>query len=76
MAGSIITDAWERSRILYQTRYAKFCRQYKKNPADREVQGHMLEASYVLISVFGLTGNQVVEIEKNNGLTNRDIEKD
>lgn len=76
MAGGIITDAWEKSRIFYQFRYAKFCRQYKENPADKDVQGHMHEASYVLISVFGLTGKQVDEIEKNYGLTNRDIEEE
>lgn len=34
----------------------------------------LIEMSYVLISVFGLTSKQVEEIEKNDGLTNKDLE--
>lgn len=36
----------------------------------------LLEMSYVLILVFGLTDKQVKEIERNDGLTDADIEAD
>jgi hypothetical protein len=36
--------------------------------------GALLEMSYVLIEVFGLTDKQVQEIERNDGLTNADLE--
>lgn len=34
----------------------------------------LLKMSYVLIEVFGLTDKQVQEIERNDGLTNADLE--
>lgn len=37
--------------------------------------GALLEMSYVLIEVFGLTDKQVQEIERNDGLTNADLKK-
>lgn len=33
----------------------------------------MLEMSYVLISVFGLTPYQVDQVERNGGLTDEDV---
>lgn len=35
-----------------------------------------MEMSYVLIEVFGLTGKQVEEVERNNGFTDEDMEVD
>lgn len=37
-------------------------------------QFSLMEMSYVLIEVFGLTSKQVEEVEKNGGLTDADIE--
>ena len=71
----MIVEAWNKQKILYQLRYSEFYRKYQLDPENREVVGHLHEASYVLINIFGLTGKQVEEIEKNKGLTNRDIEE-
>ena len=52
-------------------------RMYKKVKDDEfntDNHGALLEMSYVLIEVFGLTDKQVQEIERNNGLTNADLE--
>lgn len=38
------------------------------------VQEEWEKMSYVLIEVFGLTDKQVQEIERNDGLTNVDLE--
>lgn len=76
MVNSNIVDAWNKARIVYQLRYAKFCRRYRENPDDKDNLGHLHEASWVLISVFGLTDKQVDEVEKNDGLTNKEIEED
>lgn len=32
--------------------------------------------SWVLIGIFGLTGKQVDEVERNNGFTNADINRE
>ena len=70
-----IVEAWNKQRMDYQMRYASFVRKYMKNPNDKNNQGHMLECSYVLIGVFGLTSEQVNEIERNDGFTNADLEE-
>lgn len=70
-----VQEEWQNMRIVYQMRYAKYCEKYKKSKnTDKECLGHLLECSYVLISVFGLTDRQINEIEMNYGLTNKDIE--
>ena len=68
-----VQEEWEKMRIAYQCRYAKM---YKKAKDEFNTDNHgmLIEMCYVLISVFGLTSKQVEEIEKNDGLTNKDLE--
>lgn len=70
-----VQEEWEKMRIAYQIRYAKMCKKIKKNEFNISNHGVLLEMSYVLIEVFGLTDKQVQEIERNNGLTNADIKQ-
>ncbi len=68
-----IIEAWENSRMSYQQRYVRFFSKFSETGRDED-KGHMLEASYVLISIFGLSVQQIQELEHNNsGLTNADI---
>ena len=76
---SEIKDAWEKARLAYQKRYAKDCEELKES-LERDTEfykgqhkGALLEMSWVLIGIFGLTGKQVDEVERNNGFTNADI---
>ena len=61
-------------RSLYQSRYARMCKKAEENKSNADYHGAMSEMSYVLINVFGLTNKLVLEVEKNGGLTNADIE--
>lgn len=72
---SNIKDIWEKERIAYQFRYARACKRFKETNSESD-RGAMLEMSYVLHTVFGLSDKQVDEVEKNNGLTNKDIYED
>lgn len=67
-------NAWENMRIAYQIRYARMCKKVKENEFNTDNHGSLMEMSYVLIEVFGLTSKQVEEVEKNGGLTDVDIE--
>ena len=49
------------------------CKKVKENEFNTDNHGVLLEMSYVLITVFGLTDKQVLEVERNNGFTNVDI---
>ena len=67
-----VFKAWNKMRLKYQYRYA---RQYKRavqylNSKNDYV---LCEMSFVLINVFGLTSKQILEIEKNGGMTNDDL---
>lgn len=73
-----IVKTWYDSRLKYQQRYASYCKQYKESgEQNKEVLGHLLECSYVLISVFGLTSKEVDELEQHDfcGLTAKDFEE-
>ena len=61
-----IFRVFNKMRLKYQLRYA---RQY----ATSNNNDVLNEMSFVLINVFGLTSRQVIEIERNGGLTNDDI---
>lgn len=61
-------------RIVYQIRYARMYKKVKENEINTDNHGALLEMSYVLIEVFGLTDKQVQEVERNDGLTNADLE--
>lgn len=61
-------------RIAYQIRYARMYKKVKENEINTDNHGALLEMSYVLIEVFGLTDKQVQEVERNDGLTNVDLE--
>ena len=52
------------------------CRKVKDGEFNTDNHGAMLEMSYVLHEVFGLTDNQVDEVERYGGLTEADIESD
>ena len=69
-----VQEEWEKMRIAYQIRYARMCKKVKENKINTDNHGALLEMSYVLITVFGLTDKQVQEIERNDGLTNADLE--
>lgn len=61
-------------RIVYRIRYARMYKKVKENEINTDNHGALLEMSYVLIEVFGLTDKQVQEVERNDGLTNADLE--
>lgn len=69
-----VQNAWENMRIAYQIRYARMCKKVKENKFNTDNHGALMEMSYVLIEVFGLTSKQVEEVERNGGLTDADIE--
>ena len=69
-----VQEEWEKMRIIYQIRYAKMCKKVEEDAFNTDNHGALLEMSYVLITVFGLTDKQVQEIERNDGLTNADLD--
>lgn len=70
---SNILSTWKTERINYQRRYAEHVLKYDENPNDETNRGAMLESSYVLINIFGLTAEQVKEVERNQGFTDNDL---
>ena len=70
-----VQEEWEKMKINYQIRYARMYKRVKKNETNTDNHGALLEMSYVLVTVFGLTKKQVLEIERNDGLTNADIKQ-
>ena len=70
-----VQEEWEKMRIAYQNRYAKMCKKIKENEFNTDNHGVLLEMSYVLITVFGLTDKQVQEIERNDGFTDADVKQ-
>lgn len=69
-----VQEKWEKMRIAYQIRYTRMYKKVKEDESNTDNHGALLEMSYVLINVFGLKDKQVQEIERNNGLTNADLE--
>jgi len=70
-----VQEEWEKMRIAYQIRYARMCKKVKEDESNTDNHGALLEMSYVLITVFGITQKQVQEIERNDGLTDADMEE-
>ena len=72
-----ITEFWKNERIRYQQRYVWYLRRWNETHNEND-KGHFLECSYVLINIFGLTVEQVDELEQNNyaGFTKKDLEDD
>ena len=70
-----IQQEWEKMRIAYQIRYARMYKKAKNESNFTDHHGALLEMSYVLITVFGLTDKQVQEIERNGGLTDQDLKE-
>mgnify|MGYP000740872494 CR=1 FL=1 len=64
---NVVQEEWEKMRIAYQIRYARMYKKVKENEINTDNHGALLEMSYVLILVFGLTDKQVKEIERNDG---------
>lgn len=75
MSMSNIVDEWNNTRIRYQNRYYGACQKLKTGETNTDNHGAMLEMSYVLISIFGLSPKEVEEVEKNGGLTNKDLKE-
>lgn len=69
-----VQEEWEKMRITYQIRYARMYKKVKENEINTDNHGALLEMSYVLITIFGLTKKQVKQVERNDGLTDEDIE--
>ncbi len=69
-----VQEEWEKMRIAYQIRYARMYKKVKENEINTDNHGALLEMSYVLITIFGLTKKQVKQVERNDGLTDEDIE--
>lgn len=69
-----VQKEWEKMRIAYQIRYARMYKKVKENEINTDNHGALLEMSYVLITIFGLTKKQVKQVERNDGLTDEDIE--
>lgn len=61
---SNIINSWNETKNEFQARYAHFAKRYAKTGSQNDL-GHMHECSYTLITVFGLTHHQVLELEKN-----------
>ena len=74
---SRILNAWEQARLEYQKRYVSFARKHREHEDNKDVLGHLHECSYVLIHIFGLSADQVTELERDTfcGLLNADFEK-
>lgn len=73
---SEVLNAWEKSRIKYQQRYATYISRYvNSGEKDMDAHGHAMECSYILINLFGLTDSEMRQLESDNyaGLLNRDI---
>ncbi len=68
-----VQEEWKKMRTAYQIRYARMCKKVKEDESNTDNHGALLEMSYVLITVFGLTAKQVQEVERNGGLTDDDI---
>ena len=68
-----VQEEWKKMRLAYQDRYADMYMK-AKNEFNTDNHGALLKMSYVLINIFGLTSTQVMEIERNGGLTNADME--
>ncbi len=77
---SDIKDVWETERLKYQHRYSEACERFKMSQekatefSQGKAQGAMLEMSWVLIGIFGLSAKQVDEVERNKGFTNADFD--
>ena len=73
-----VKELIKEKQMVYQQRYAKYIKKYVENNNDMESYGHAMECSYILIDVFGLTGNEVEQLEKNNyaGLLDFDLKED
>ena len=69
-----VQEEWEKMRIAYQIRYARMYKKVKENEINTDNHGALLEMSYVLITIFGLTKKQVKQVERNDELTDEDIE--
>lgn len=76
MASNIV-NSWKQDRMHFQLRYADYAKRYQKTHS-LELKGHMHECSYTLITVFGLTPHQVLELEKHDfaGLTDKEWERE
>lgn len=60
---SDLVNVWNKSRKEYITRYYNTFLEYKRTN-DKQVLGHLLECSYVLIGIFGLKPKEIDDIEK------------
>lgn len=61
---------------VYQLRYANYLKKYMNNNYDLDSHGHAMECCYVLIDIFGLTEDEINQLEKNDyaGMLDSDLE--
>ena len=70
---SNIVQTWNNTRIVYQQRYVRFLKTYHKTQ-DIHTKGHLEECERVLHHIFGLTKQQIQELEIDYiGLTKEDL---
>lgn len=67
-----LVKSFSMEREKYQLRYANMCKKIMGSQ-DRSLIGAMHEMSYVLINVFGLTDDEVSQVEKNGGFTDKEL---
>lgn len=70
-----VQKEYKKMRIMYQKRYYEAWQKHQKCAVGETNHGVMLEMSYVLINIFGLTHKQVEEVERNKGYTNEDLSR-
>lgn len=69
-----ISEVWIQEKIKYQQRYIQYLKKCEAGESEY-LRGHLNECSYVLRNIFGLSNQQMREIEHNySGFTNEDIE--
>lgn len=77
---SNIKDIWGTERLKYQQRYYESYKRFQMSMekdftefSKGQYKGAMLERSWVLINIFGLSKEQVEEVERNKGFTDEDL---
>lgn len=62
--------------MVYRARYLRYLRKYDENNNDMDAYGHAMECSFVLHEIFGLTDNEVRQLEKNDyaGILDKEME--
>lgn len=61
-------------RIWYQKRFVEITNKFSEHPIKNKYEeGAMITLRYVLINIFGLTENEIGQVLKNKGYTDKDV---